>query len=324
MTMNNFDKIISLLEKSNLTEDEKNSLKTLINEDSEAKEFYESFNKLRQAFNTSRHLTGDELADYILIKNGLEPGKRESLKNVSIYDEHIRRCEKCSEEMKFYNKEFSDVENFVSTQFDVREDKTAVISDSKIISIPKFNFRRYAVVGISAVVIVLFSLLVVSNLSTSKYYKLASVGDSSDMSVSRGRTTNDFELSIKALEEKDYQSAIEYLKSDIELNKNDETIFYSYYILGLTFLETAEKNVLGLFPRFDKSSAESALQNFKKTIEINTSGKFQNVNLDAYFYAAKASLMLENTQSAEEYLNIVINEKGSKMIESVEILKELE
>ena len=76
--MNNFDKIISLLEKSNLTEDEKNSLKTLINEDSEAKEFYESFNKLRQAFNTSRHLTGDELADYILIKNGLEPGKRES------------------------------------------------------------------------------------------------------------------------------------------------------------------------------------------------------------------------------------------------------
>jgi tetratricopeptide (TPR) repeat protein len=143
------------------------------------------------------------------------------------------------------------------------------------------------------------------------------------MSGSRGRTTDDFELSMKALEDKEYQSAIEYLKSDIDLNSKDETIFYSYYILGLTYLETAEKNVLGLFPSFDKSSAELALQNFKKTIEKNTSGKFQNVNLDAYFFAAKASLMVDDTKSAKDYLNIVVNDKGSKMNEARQILNEL-
>lgn len=321
--MKNFDKIIALLEKNNLTEEEKNLLNNLLKEDAEANEFYNFYKKLGSAFLNSRHLTVDELADYILIKNGLEPEKKENIKNIPLFDEHIRRCERCAEEMKFYNKEYSDVENFVGTQFETREEEKTKISDSKIISIPKISFSRYAVIGISAIAIVFFSLIVISNISTSKYYKLASISDSSDMSVSRGRTTNDFELSIKALEEKDYKSAIEYLKSDIDLNPNDETIFYSYYILGLTYLETAEKNLFGMFPSFDKSSAESALQNFKKTIENNTSGKFQNVNLEAYFYAAKASLMLDDTKSAKEYLNIVVKEKGSKMNEAGQILNEL-
>ena len=321
--MKNFDKIITLLEKSNLTEEEKNSLNNFLKEEPEADEFYNSYKKLGSAFLSSRHLTIDELADYVLIKNGLEPEQKINLKNIPLFDEHIRRCPKCVDKMKFYNKEYSDVENYVGTQFDSgREEKVRVL-DSQTISAPKFNFSRFSFIGISAMVIVFFSLLVISNLSTSKYYKLASLGQTVDMSGSRGRTTDDFELSMKALEDKEYQSAIEYLKSDIDLNSKDETIFYSYYILGLTYLETTEKNVLGLFPSFDKSSAELALQNFKKTIEKNTSGKFQNVNLDAYFFAAKVSLMVDDTKSAKEYLNIVVNDKGSKMNEARQILNEL-
>lgn len=321
--MKNFDKIIPLLEKNNLTKEEKNLLDNLLKEDAEANEFYNSYKKIGSAFLASRHLTIDELADYVLIKNGLEPERKESTKNISLFEAHIRRCEKCAKEIENLNKEYSDVENFVSAQFTKHEEPKTKISSSKIISVPKFNFNRYAVIGISAIAVLFFSLMVISNFSTSKYYKLASIGDLSDISVSRGRTTNDFELSIKALEERNYQSAIEYLQSDIELNKNDETIFYSYYILGLTYLETAEGNLFGMFPKFNKSSAEAALQNFKKTIDLNTSGKFQNVNLDAYFYAAKACLMLEDSKAAKEYLNIVVKEKGSKMNEAAQILNEL-
>lgn len=321
--MKNFDKIIVLLEKNNLTEEEMNSLNNLLKEDAEANEFYNSYKKLGSAFLTSRHLTIDELGDYVLIKNGLEPEKKANIKSISLFDEHIKRCERCAEKIKFYNKEYSDVENFIGTQFKARGEENTKVTDSKIIPIPKFNFSRYVVIGVSAMAIVFFSLLVISNISTSKYYEIASLGDTADMSGSRGRNTDEFELSIKALEEKDFQRAIEYLQSDIELNKNDETIFYSYYILGLTYMETAEKNLFGMFPSFDKSTAESALQNFKKTIENNTSGKFQNVNLDAYFYAAKVSLMLEDTKSAKEYLIIVIKEKGSKMNEARQILNEL-
>ena len=321
--MKNFDKIIELLEKNNLTEEENNSLNKLLKEDAEANQFYNSYKKLGSAFLTSRHLTIDELADYVLIKNGLEPEKKESTKDIPLFEAHIRRCEKCAKEMEFFNKEYSDVEDVVGVQFDASEEAKSKISGSNIIPVPKFSLYRYALIGISVIAVLFFSLMVISNLSTSKYYKLGTIGDSSDILISRGRTTNDFELSLKALEEKNYRAAIDYLKNDIELNKNDETIFYSYYILGLTYLETAEGNLFGLFPKFDKSSAEAALQNFKKTINLNNSGKFQNVNLDAYFYAAKASIMLENSKAAKEYLNIVVKEKGSKMNEAGQILNEL-
>jgi tetratricopeptide (TPR) repeat protein len=321
--MKNFDKIITLLEKNKLTTEEKNLLDKLLKDDAEANEFYNSYKKLGAALLASRHLTIDELADYVLMKNELEPEKKESKKNIPLFEVHIRRCEKCAKEIENLNKEYSDVDSFVSARFTNHEEPKSQISSSKIISFTKFNFYRYAIIGISVIAVLFFLVMVISNLSTSKYYKLASIGDSSDISVSRGRTTNDFELSIKALEEKNYQRAIEHLKSDIELNKNEETIFYSYYILGLTNLETAEENLFGLFPKFNKSSAEAALQNFKKTIELNTSGKFQNVNLDAYFYAAKACLMLEDSKSAKEYLNIVVKEKGSKMNEAARILNEL-
>jgi hypothetical protein len=321
--MKNFDKIITLLDKSNLTEEEKNSLNNLLKEDPEAYEFYNLYKKLGSAFLSSRHLSIDELSDYVLIKNGLDPEKKANIKSIPLFDAHLRRCQKCSEEMKSLNKEYSDVESFVGAKFEDRKEMKVRVLDSQPISVSKFSLSRYSFIGISAMVFVFFSLLVVSIVSTSKYYRLAALGETVDMSGSRGRTTNDFELSMKALEDKEYQSAIEYLKSDIDLNPKDETIFYSYYILGLTYLETAEKNLLGLFPSFDKSSAEAALQNFKKTIENNTSGKFQNVNLDAYFYAAKASLMVDDTKSAKDYLNIVVNDKGSKMNEARQILNEL-
>ncbi len=319
--MKNFDKIISLLDKTNLTEEEQNSFNNLLKEDTELEEFYNSYKKLGRAFFTSKHLTNDELADYVLIKKGYDPEKKDNLKHIPLFDEHLRHCQKCAEEMKLYYEEYSDVENFVGTQFTAKKTK---LTDSKIVSASKFSIGRFAAFGASALAIIVFLLIIISNITTSKYYDLASINDRSDMSISRGRTTDNFELSIKALEESDYKNAIEYLKSDIELNPKDATIFYSYYILGLTYMETAEESFFGLFPKFNKSDAESALQNFMKTIELNNSGKFQNVNLDAYFYTAKASLMLDDPKSAKECLITVIKEKGSKMNEAGKILKELE
>jgi len=321
--MNNFDKIITLLEKNNLTDDERNSLNHLLKEDVEAAEFYNSYKKLGNAFLASRHLTHDEFAGYVLIKNGHEPEKTVNLKSIPLFDAHIRRCNKCSDELKFYTKEYSDVEIFVGAQLNAHEKEKNEVPDTKIISVLKFNSMRFAGIGISALAVLFFSLILISNITTSKYYKFATLGDSSDMSVSRGRTTDNFELSLKALEEKDYQAVVRYLNSDIELNPKDETIFYSYYILGLTYLETAERSWFGMFPSFDKLAADAALQNLEKTIENNNSGLFQNVNLDAYFYAAKACLMLEDTKSAKDYLTIVIKDKGSKINEAEQILKEL-
>lgn len=321
--MKNLDKIISLIEKENISEDDKSLLKQLLEDDPESRNFYSTYRKLGKAFRLSNHLSHDELGDYVLIKNGLEPENRLNMEKVFVFDVHLRRCEKCSKLMKSLNEEFSDIESFVAGQFNQQIKETAQLTSAAHSRIPKFNFARYAFIGISSFAIIILALIAISNLTTSKYYDLAVITDESGMMISRGRTTDDFELSIKALEEKNYESAIEFLKSDIEQNKYDETIFYSHYILGLTYLETAEKNILGLFPSFNKSHARYALENFKKTIELNNSGKFININLDAYFYSAKAALMSEDTKSAKEFLEIVITEKGSKLNEASEIIKAL-
>lgn len=319
--MKNFDKLIELIDKKTLSEEEKTLLDSLLNEDVENRTFFETYKKLGKAFFVSKHLTIDELGDYVLIKNGFEPQSNKNLVKISLFDEHLRRCERCREEMKFFNREFSDVENFVNAQFDNPKES---ISDSKprILNLPRINYSRY-VFSLTVIIILCVSLIITSKLSESKYYKLATIRELSEMSNSRGRSTTEFEMSIKAIEDKDYQKAIDYLKKDIELNKNDQTIFYSYYLLGLTYLESAESSTFGLFPKFDKTSAKLALDYLTKTIELNNSGRFQNINLDSYFYAAKAALMLENTMLAKQFLQIVINEKGAKLNEAAEILSKL-
>lgn len=319
--MKNFDKIIELLDKNTLSDEEKSLLNSLLNEDIENRNFYETYKKLGRTFFVSKHLTVDELGDYILIKNGLEPQSTDNFAKISLFDEHLRRCDKCREEMKFYNKEFSDVENFVGAQFDASKE-SRVDSERKIFNFPQINYSRFAMF-ITAVFILFISIIIASKLSESEYYDVAVVKDLSDMYSSRGRNSNEFELSIKAIETKDYQAAINYLKKDIDLHSNEETIFYSYYLLGLTYLETTEKSILGLFPRFDKSSAELALNYLTKAIELNNSGRFHNINLDSYFYAAKAALMLENTLLAKEFLQTVVKEKGAKLSEAAEILSKL-
>lgn len=321
--MKHLDKIIALLDKTHLSESDMNMLNTLLDEDPEAKEFFKTYNMLENAFNSLPHLTTDELADYVLIKEELEPQNPETIKKIPLFDLHIRRCEKCSSQLQVMNNEMAEANNFIYTGLNKTMYESSKHSVQNALFAQRSKFIRSTFIGASVLALFVFALVLVSNITTSKLYRLAAAEDGLELSISRGRTTNDFELSIKAIEEKDYSAAIKYLQNDIKLNPNDETIFYSYFILGLTYLETAEKNILGLFPSFDKTSAALALENFKKSIEYNTSGKFQNVNLDSYFFAAKAYLMLEDKKSAEEYLQIVVNEKGSKLNQAAAILEEL-
>lgn len=321
--MKNLDRIITLLEKNYLSETDLNLLNTLMDEDPEAKEFFKTYIKLENAFKSLPHLNTDELADYMLIKNELEPLNPEVVKKIPLFEQHIKRCEKCSSQLQIMKNEMGEITSFVNGNLNKQIDETQKHSVQSVLFAQRSNFIRSTFIGASVLAIFVFALVLVSNVTTSKLYNLAAAEEAFELSISRGRTTNDFEMSIKAIEEKDYSSAVKYLQNDIKLNPNDETIFYSYFILGLTYLETAEKNILGLFPSFDKTSAALALENFKKSIEHNTSGKFQNVNLDSYFFAAKACLMLEDKKSAEEYLKIVVNEKGSKLNQAAAILKEL-
>ncbi len=321
--MNIYHKILEILQKDYLTDEDKQLLNSISEKDPEAKEFISTYLKLEKAAGTAGHLSYNDLSDYILFKNGSEPEDKEFVQKVPAIEIHLRNCKKCMTEFETLNSEYSEVESFVAGKLHnpvVKETSQKVNTGLW----KKYSFARYSISVVLLIGIIYMGLFAVSSITTSKSYKLASFNDEYEFSTSRGRSTDDFQNSLKELENEKYFKAIGFLNKDIKENKNDETIFYSYYLLGLTYLEVSEKDFLGLFPSYNQNYAEKGLQSLQTSVEKNDSGLYPNITLDAYFYIAKAELMLNNRSNAKKYFKMVIDGKGSKMHEAQNILNDLE
>jgi hypothetical protein len=227
----------------------------------------------------------------------------------------------CNDEFKNLSGEFSNIETFIGSELNKGEEKA---KSSSITFIKRSNIFRYAFLSILFLGLIYGAMFTVSEITAPKYYALASVNEEPDFYTTRGRVTDDFLKSLNALDEGNIPEAINFLESDIRNNPNDKTIFYSYYILGLTFLDNAEYNFIGLFPQYNNYYVKQALVNFQTAIQKNTTGNYQNITLDAYFYCAKANLMLGNLDDTKKELITVVTEKGSKINEAERMLKELE
>ena len=323
--MNLKDKIIELLEKKDLTDKDKQEIKSLVGGDSELEKLVSTYQQLSEVVSHSSHLSEEEISEYILYKNGMNTDNKSIISRAPFIESHLRKCKDCSEIFKDLNEEYSDVERFLSETINGNKPEYSdkAITTSKALS-KRYRTPRYAFASVIAIGLVYLVLYLISSFTTPTYYNDASLKAITDFSVNRGRATEDFQNSLKAMEKHDYNDAIEFLQKDIQQNSDDETIFYSYYIMGLTYLETAGQSVLGLFPHYNKERAAKGLEYLKESILKNNSGKFANIRLNAYFYVAKASLMLNDKKSAAEYLSKVINEKGSKMDDAKKLLGELE
>lgn len=322
--MNNIEKIFELLQKTELSDSENTLIHQIIASDAEAAAFYKTYLNTGVIVKKISHPDIDELADYILVKNGNEPENKEIISKIPSIENHIRNCSQCFEEFKLLNAEYSDAEQFLSAEMNNTQQKNQNQELHKSVGQNKPSFFRYAYVSAAAVIFIYFGLYLLSGGITPTSQKFAALEKDTDYYVTRGRVTTYFQESLKSLEAEDYKSAIANLKSDISENPDDETVFYSYYILGLAYLETAETNFIGLFPSYNKEQAIAGKDALLNSIEKNNSGKYPNITLNAYYYAAKASLMIDDLNSAKEYLNIVVKEKGSKMNEAQKILSELE
>jgi tetratricopeptide (TPR) repeat protein len=322
--MNNFEKIIELVQKGNLSAEEQEILNSLLESDPEAQKLFNAYEKVGKALQPA-HISYNKLRDYVLIKNGLEPEVTLDHTGTCELENHLTECAVCSKEFKILNEEFLDVQSFVSSSMN-----GALLSESELIqkafTKQKFSPWRYPLYATFILGFIYLSLYLVSEFTTPKSYLLASLGDDTEFYVTRGRGTDEFQQSLEAIEDKNFEDAIVFLKKDIEKNPDDETIFYTYYIMGLSQLGSAEGRFAGLnlFLMFDKTKTRHALENFKICIEKNNSGKFPDITNNAYFYSAKAFLMLGNIESAKKYLRLVIDNKGSKMPVAHNMLNELE
>ena len=106
-------------------------------------------------------------------------------------------------------------------------------------------------------------------------------------------------------------------------NQKDESIFYTHFVLGITYVNKAESDFLGLFKSFNKEDVAKGIENFEKSIELNKSGKFDNLKLDANYYIGKSYLMIDDKSSARKHLQSVVDGKGSYYKKAEELLKEL-
>lgn len=314
--MRNFEILQNLLGKKELAPEEKSQLNYIL-QDEEAKRYYDFYQKIESTVKNSSHISEVDLAEYVLFMNQAADGNNLRGTVIPKIEEHLRKCSGCMNEFRRLNEEYAEVDNFLLSG---RIQETAAGNNLK----PSFSWSKYIFSSAAAAAALYLLLLIISNLSSPGYHKFAGLRDESEFYITRGRVTNYFQASVKALEENDFPRAVEFLKKDINSSPDDETIFYSYYIIGLSYMKQAEKSYLGLFPSFDKPAAKEALKNFHSAIEKNTSGKYPNITLNAYFYAGKADLMLDNLPSAKDYFRKVVENKGSKMKEAEEILRELE
>lgn len=324
MNENKMNTLLEILAKDKLTGEDEIRLNDLINNDKEAKELFELYKKLESSVKDFIHLSTEDIANFLLIEKGVKsfsPSENSLFKKIN---SHINKCTSCKKEYELLAEEYTHLENhlsaFIKDETQTEENKNAFLSSffSK-----RNNFVKYSFAFTVLIVFVYFSAFLISDLSAPKYLNSASIKSEREFYTTRSRGTDDFQKSLSAFDNDNFVNGIKYLEKDITDNSKDETIFYSYYILGIAYLQSAEHDVLGLFKSFDNTKVNKGIKNLKLSISKNNSGSFENIKFNSYYYLAKGYLMLNDTASAKTYLNKVIKDKGSKMNDAIKLLKEL-
>jgi tetratricopeptide (TPR) repeat protein len=318
--MNDFEKIIELLDKDSMTKDEHLLVQDMINENSETKKIYNAYLSLKSSLKRDEHIDEELMSEYVMYKNNLSSERLIALLANKVED-HIRKCVKCEKLFTELNAEYCDVDNFVSQSLVEQISQQKPAQPKGFFLFNNFNAAKYAFASLAAVVFLYLGLFAVSSFTTPDYKN--SFLDGEDFYTTRGRTSELFQRGLDAIDRKDYEGAIKFLNDDISSNKSDESIFYTHFVLGITYVNKAESDFLGLFKSFNKDDVTKGIANFEQSIELNKSGKFDNLKLDAHYFIGKSYLMIDDRTSAREHLQSVVDGKGSYYKSAEELLIKL-
>lgn len=322
--MEKLEKILELLEKSagkGLTSEEKQSLKLLIDSDAEASQLMEIYDGLKKDAPSYFHPDEELLASYIMYENG----DNASNSFVPLFAEkiklHLSSCSKCNEEYNFLKEEYKEVNEHLANSI-VREKKENKILPTFLIK--NYNYYKYAFAAVVILFIAYSGLFTVSTFTTPDYKQNVFSESPGELYRTRGRTSLIFQRGLNALEKGDYSSALAFFNEDIRENNSEGSIFYSYFMCGLTYLKASESDFLGLFKSYDNEKVKLAIYSLKKSIEKNNSGNYENLNLDANYYLGRAYILIDDINSAINYLQIVVDEKGGYYNEAKSLIRTLE
>ncbi|MGE5412160.1 MAG: tetratricopeptide repeat protein [Clostridiales bacterium] len=324
--MNNCERIIELLEKNSLSDEEQGILSKLIENDVNAKEFFDTYIKLKDLFKSSGHIPDDVLVQFVVDKNENKGLNSPTCAKAPFIEKHLKECPNCNRAFHIYCNEYSSINLFLEDTLSVKGDGiTPDLSPSKNKFTRKDRQKYYRLIIslLGGLIILYFVLFQAYSSFMPKYKKYASLDKTVDFYLTGERTSNEFKKSMLAIQNRDYESAIQFLKRDVQNNNEDEDIFYSYFILGITYLESAESNFLGLFPKYNKNAVESAISNLKMSISKNKSKRAKEITFDSYYLMGKGYLMLDNVSEARKYFLFVVDSNSNRAEEAKEILSYL-
>lgn len=313
-------KIFELLEKEFLTADEQKYLDDIIHSDTDSSRLISVYKNLKTELPNLVHLDTEIIGDYILYENNELPGDPVIPLLAEKIRSHLKNCLVCNEEYQILRDEFRDVGNHLERRFEKGEKPFDSKSILPSITNKKLSSFRYAVATIAVVAVIYFGLFFMSYITTPRYSQNIFSAKDNSLYVTRGRTSVSFQKGLNAADKGNYDEALIYFEEDIKKHSNESSIFYSYFITGLTYLKSAEKDFLGMFPSYDANKINHSIVYLNTSIEKNTTGNYDNLKLDAHYYLGRAYLLLENYDKAKEELDIVISSKGRFYNEAKELI----
>ena len=317
------EKIIELLTKQNLSKAER---ERLIEELHANPNLHDLGNVIHELIDLAKdeHFDTDILSEYVLFLGGDKSEERKLTTLVPHIEKHLQSCSKCREEFQFLSAELNEVDNFLSEKIVEKKKHEAIETRSPKIFKLFENFNtNYSYAAAASIIIGFLSLFAISEFSTPDYVKVSSQYSYDDFSTTRGRTSANFMNAVTALENENYDSAINELQNDIKNNSDDLTTFYSYYILGITHLTKAHSDFAGLFDSYNGKDLSNAVDSFIKVLELNNSGLFENVNSNTYFFLGKSYLLEEEFDNAKKYLTKAVDSETEYSQEAEELLSSI-
>jgi tetratricopeptide (TPR) repeat protein len=324
--MENIDKIIDLLQKKSLSDDESRFLKELAETDTELGSFFNIYNNINAKLSESKHVHTDLLSSYILYEMGDDPENKIIPIIRNKIKTHLRDCMICKNEYDLLLNEYNEVKEHVNKNV-IREQKSEQPRKQGFTRLPGFLNQakfRYIFVALTVLIIGYVGLFSISSFTTPFYKKNIFAQGDNEFYTTRGRTSVLFQQGLNSIEGSDYEKAIKFLNEDIITHKNDKSIFYSYYIIGITYLKAAESDFAGLFKSFDRQDVELAISNLRESTDRNNSGDYENLKLDSYYYIGRAYLLIEDNNSAKSSLQKVIDGKGKYLTEAQKLIEQME
>lgn len=318
--MLNEQQIIDLITHEKLSAEELKKLRNEIEQNPELKKLIGIIDALEHLAKES-HFDLTTLSNYVLYSNGDESKKSDIENIIPQIEEHLKSCAKCREEVEFLKTELQDVdeyleENILSSEIGLEDDKKQL----GLSLFQRYQSFKYSFATAASLVILFITLFIVSEITTSTYVKVADDFNYTNISTTRGRNSENFVKAIDQLSQENYDKAIELFRADISDNKNDATIFYTYYILGITELRSAQNDFLGLFDSYDNAKLIKAEENFNEVLRLNTSRVFENINSNTYFFLGQIYLLNEDFSKAKSFLNKAIENNSEYSSEAEKLL----